>query len=181
METKNREKYLAIAVGVCVGLLLLNVVVFTPLTSNWKARQAKIADLRKQIQDGKMMMHRAAAIEDHWAQMNTNTLPNNLTLAESQLFKAFDGWARASYVTLAGQKPQSKDSDDPDYSNMEWRADVTGNLQQVFLFLHAVESSPMALKVESLELTTKDDNGSQLALGLTVSGLILNAPTNTTQ
>jgi hypothetical protein len=41
-----------------------------------------------------------------------------------------------------------------------------------------VEGSPMGLKVDSVELSTRDDRGSQLALGLTVSGLILNPPTN---
>jgi len=97
------------------------------------------------------------------------------------LFKAFSGWALSTGVTLVGQKPESKDSDDPAYRNEEWRADVTGNEQQIERFLYAVESSPLGLKVEEVEMNSKDDFGRQLALGLTVSGLILNSDTNTTQ
>jgi hypothetical protein len=36
----------------------------------------------------------------------------------------------------------------------------------------------MGLKVDSVELSSRDDRGTQLALGLTVSGLILNPSTN---
>ncbi|MGA3179912.1 MAG: hypothetical protein ABSF38_06180 [Verrucomicrobiota bacterium] len=183
METKSREKYLLIGVAVCVGLYLLNLIVISPMYAVWEARQKKIADLRKSIESGKVMVRRADLIEQRWNHMYVNTLSANPTAAESQLFRAFSGWAGSSGVVLVGQKPESKDSDDPDnYKNEEWRADVTGNVQQIERFLYAVESSPMGLKVEEVELNTRDDYGTQFALGLTVSGLILlNSPTNTTQ
>jgi hypothetical protein len=40
-----------------------------------------------------------------------------------------------------------------------------------------VEKDPLALKVETIEITSRDDNGQQLALALQVSGLLLNQPT----
>jgi hypothetical protein len=40
-------------------------------------------------------------------------------------------------------------------------------------FLYDVEKSPTALKLQEMELTSKDDNGRQIGLGLQVSGLIL--------
>lgn len=181
METKSREKLLFIGIGVCVGLYVLNWLVITPVYGLWQGRQKDIADLRKKIDNGNMMVRRADVIESNWNHMNVNTLSPNPTVAESQLFKAFSGWALSTGVTLVGQKPESKDSDDPAYRNEEWRADVTGNEQQIERFLYAVESSPLGLKVEEVEMNSKDDFGRQLALGLTVSGLILNSDTNTTQ
>lgn len=181
METKNREKILLITVGVIIGLYVLNVVVFTPIYDYWEARQKKIADLRKTIAEGKMMIRRGDSIEQRWNHMFVNTLSVNPTMAENQLFKAFSGWATASGAVLVGQKPESKDSDDPDYKNEEVRVDVTGNVQQIEQFLYAAESSPLGLKVEELELNSKDDFGNQFALGLTVSGLIINSTTNSTQ
>jgi hypothetical protein len=178
METKNREKYLFIAVGVGVGLLLLNYIVINPLTDSWKSRQEHIRSLRTQISDGLALKAHAASIEQHWNQMSTNTLPVNPTLAESQLFKSFQIWAQSSRVVLVSQKPQQKDSDDPEYNNEEWYADVTGSIDQIFNFLYSVESSPMGLKVDAVDLSARDERGAQLALGLTVSGLILNPPTN---
>jgi hypothetical protein len=178
METKNREKILFIAVAVGVGLLVLNYLVYNPLAASWSSRQENIKSLRAQISEGVALKAHAASIEQHWNQMFTNTLPANPTLAESQLFKAFQGWAQSSRVVLVSQKPQQKDSDDPSYNNEEWHADVTGSINQIFNFLYSVESSPIGLKVDAVDLSTRDERGAQLALGLTVSGLILNPPTN---
>jgi hypothetical protein len=36
-----------------------------------------------------------------------------------------------------------------------------------------MEKDPVALRVESLEITSKDESGRNLQVGLTVSGLIL--------
>ena len=180
METKKREKMLLIGVAACVGIYLANLLLVTPLCASWSGRRDKINNLRNTIQKGRDTMASAQTITDRWNQMCTNTLSVNQTVAESQLFKAFQGWAVSNRVVLAAQKPQPKEADDPqaDYSLEEWHADVTGSLEPIFNFLYAVESSPLGLKVDSIELSARDDYGRQLALGLTVSGLILNPQTN---
>lgn len=178
METKNREKMLLIVVGVCVGLYLLDLIVISPLCDSWSARQDKIKQLKTTIRDGLAMKDNAKSIEDQWNSMSSNTLPPNPTLAESMLFKSFQNWASSSQVILVGQRPQAKDSDDAAYSNEEWHADVTGSMSNIVNFLTSVEGSPLGLKVDSIELSSRDDQGAQLALGLTVSGLILNPDTN---
>jgi Tfp pilus assembly protein PilO len=163
---------LAVLTGGCVALWLLNLLVITPLTDSWHSRSARIAGLKKDIEQGNRLIQRESAIHQRWASMRTNALPGNPTVAESQLFKAFDQWAQDSGVTLASQKSQQKETDEG-YSTLEWRADLTGNIQSLLKFLYDAEKSPMALKVQSVELTSRDDNGQQLALGLQVSGLIL--------
>jgi hypothetical protein len=111
--------------------------------------------------------------------MKTNTLSTDPSVQEGQLFKAFQNWSTASRVVLISQKPAPKNNDeDPSYAEEEWHADVTGSLDQLVAFLYSVENGPLGLKVDSVELATRDDRGQQLALGLTVSGLILNPPTN---
>jgi hypothetical protein len=180
MEPKNREKMLLMAVGACVVLYLANLLIVSPLSNGWSARQDEIKKLKSTIDNGRMTIASAASIESNWSRMASNTLSANPTLAESQLFNAFQGWASSNNVVLVAQRPQAKPPDDPlaGYSTEEWHADVTGTLTQIFNFLYAVESSPMGLKVDSIELASRDDRGLQLALGLTVSGLILNPPTN---
>lgn len=177
-ETKNREKLLAILTGGAVALWLLNLFVFTPLMDSWHDRSVRIAGLRKDIEQGNLLIQREAGIHERWASMQTNALPANPTAAESQLFKSFDQWAQDSGVTLASQKSQQKDTDEG-YSTLEWRADLTGNIQSLLKFLIEAGHTPMALKVQTVELTSRDDNGRQIALGLQVSGLILS--TNTEQ
>jgi Tfp pilus assembly protein PilO len=182
METKKREKILLMIVGGCAALWLLNMLVITPLYNVWAGRQKEIADLRKQLADGKQTIRRADLIEAKWNHMYLNTFSPNSTAAESQMFKSFSSWASDSGVTLVSQKPENRE-DDPTlpYKNEECHVNVTGFLSQIAQFLYDVESSQKGLKVDSVEFTTRDDTGRQLSLDLTVSGLVLNAPTNTTE
>jgi len=145
------------------------------LAASWTARQKKTADLKDKITSGHTTLASAKSIEEQWDHMRTNTLSASSTASEDQLYKAFQNWSTSSKVVLIGQKPQSKDSDDTNYSNYELHVDVTGSLDQIFSFLYSVESGPLGLKVDAIDLSTRDDRGQQLALGLTVSGLILNS------
>jgi type II secretory pathway component PulM len=171
VETKNREKMLLIGAGVCVGLFILNWLLITPLTASWKHRATRIEDLRKSLQDGAALVRREGTIRDRWDGITTNALSSTPTVAERQLFDAFDRWVRQSRVTEGSFKPQLKQTDD-NYNVMECRADVTGNLQNIMNFLSNLQHEPLGIRVESLELTARDDAGQQLTLGMELSGLL---------
>jgi hypothetical protein len=87
--------------------------------------------------------------------------------------EAFDRWSQASRVTINSIKPQWKRGANEDYSLLECRVDAAGDLGTLTKFLYDVENSDMALRIESIELTSRDNDGRQLALGLSVSGLRL--------
>jgi len=40
--------------------------------------------------------------------------------------------------------------------------------------LYEIEKDPMGVKIQNMEITSRDETGQQLTLGLQVSGLILN-------
>jgi len=88
------------------------------------------------------------------------------------MLKAFDRWSQASSVSVSSLKPQWRQTDE-DYTLLECRADASGNMETLSRFLYEVEKDPLALKVEALEITSHDNDGQQLSLGLQVSGLLL--------
>jgi hypothetical protein len=104
--------------------------------------------------------------------MRTNTLDQDLSVADSQMLRAFDAWSRDSGVSIAGLRPQWKRTDS-DLQSREYRADVSGSLGSLSRFLYLAEADPLGIKIESVELTTRDKNGDQIALALLVSGLQL--------
>ena len=122
-----------------------------------------------------MTLGREDTIRERWDRMSTNALSSTPTVAERQLFDAFDHWVRTSGVAEGSFKPQLKDTDD-NYSVMECRADVTGNLPAIMNFLTNLEKDPLGIRLQSLELTSRDDTGQQLSLGLQLDGLLLPAP-----
>jgi len=175
MNLNRRQQLLAILAIVAVGLFIADRLVFTPLTNSWKARSDRITKLKEQVRDGAQTLKRENALREQWGMMSTNTLSVSKPEAESQMLKAFDRWSQAGGVSVSSIRPQWKEAED-DYKTLECRADVAGSLLAISHFLFQIERDPMGVKVDSMEMTARDNNGSQLALVLQVSGLLLNPP-----
>ena len=104
-----------------------------------------------------------------------HTLAENVSTAENEVLRAFERWSQESRISISSIKPQWKRGGDDDYVTLECRADAFGNISAVTRFLYEVEKDPLALKVESVEISARDSGGQQLELGLVVSGLQLNS------
>ncbi len=178
MNLNKRQQLLAILVIVAVGLFVADPLVFEPLEARWKARSAGIAKLKQQVRDGTETLKREQALRERWAMMSTNTLPVSKSEAESRMLKAFERWSQAGGVSVSSIRPQWKEAED-DYKTLECRADVAGSLSAISRFLFQIERDPMGVKVDSMELTARDNEGSRLALVIQVSGLLLNPPKQT--
>ncbi len=176
MQIKNRQQLLAILAAGGVALLVADRLVITPLKDAWKARAERIVQLRRAVTEGAKLREpvRERSIRGRWNNMKTNMLPENISAAENQVLRAFDRWSQDSRISIASIKPQWKQIED-DYMTYECRADAFGSLQAITRFLYEIEKDPMALKIDSVEINARDNNGQQLSLGLQVSGLRLNS------
>ena len=176
MQIKNRRQLLIIGAITVIALFAGDQLVLSPLTAAWGARAMRIAELRKQISQGKLLVQREQGIRGHWEQMRTNALPNNTSAAEQQVVTAIDRWAQESGVAISAITPQWKHDSD-DFMTYECRVDATGDLGKLSRFLYSVERDPMALKLELVELGARDKEGQVISLGMQLSGLVLNTPT----
>ena len=172
MQIRNRQQVLVIAAVAVAVLLIGDRLVLSPLLKAWSGRATRIAELRKEVAQGKMLLQREQGIRSRWEHMTRNALPNNTSAAEQQVFKAIDSWAQNSGVAIAAITPQWKHDSD-DYTTFECRVDAAGDLGKLSRFLHSVERDPAALKLELVELGARDKEGQQLSLGLQLSGLVL--------
>ena len=175
MQIKNRQQLLIIVAGTAFGLLIADALILSPLIHSWKARSVQIADLRKKVDDGDKLLKRADALTSRWALMQTNALPNDTSLAEQRVLGAFDKWSQDARISVNSITPQWKRERDENYQTLECRVDAAGSVGTLAKFLFNVERDPMALKIESVEITSRDKDGQNLSLGLQVSGLMLNS------
>lgn len=176
MSIQNRQQFLALLAGAAVALLAVNYLVLEPLSRSWKARSERLAKLRKSVESGNTLLGREAGLRETWNRMRTNTLAQDVSVADSQMLRAFDSWSKDSGVSIGGLRPQWKRTDN-DLQSREYRADVTGNLAALTRFLYLAEVDPLGIRIESVELTSRDRNGDQIALALLVSGLQLRPST----
>jgi len=173
MPIKNRQQLLIIVAGAVFGLLIADALILSPLTKSWQARSKRITELRKQVDDGEKLLKRADALKSRWEQMQKNALPNNNSAAEQQVLTAFDKWSQDARISVNSITPQWK-RDRDELLTLECRVDASGTVGTLAKFLYNVEHDPMALKIESVEISTRDKDGQNLSLGLQVSGLVLN-------
>jgi len=173
MSPEKRQQLLAVIAVGAIALLAGDRLVRAPLFKSWTERSARIVQLRRDVEKGRQLVEREQTIRSRWENMRTNTLPSQVSAAESQVLRSFDRWSQDSRISINSIKPQWKSGAD-DHVTLECRVDAVGTLPTLTRFLYDIEKDPLALKVESLEITARGDDGQQLALGLQVSGLLLN-------
>ena len=171
-DPKNRQHLLMLAAIAVVALFLGERVIFTPMVNSWKARSARITELKTKVHNGEALQERGKSLTERWAEMKTNALPADAATAESHVLRAFEKWSQASGVSVSSIRPTWKRAGD-DYMTLECRADIAGNLPDVTRFLYEVEHDPLGVKVDSADIATRDTDGAQITLGLQVSGLQL--------
>lgn len=172
MPTKNRQQTLIIAALSIIGLFAVDQFVIEPLIKVWKARETRITEMRASIAAGKAIVQRERGIRNYWRDISERTLTNNASAAEHRVFQAVDRWAQNSGAVISGVNPQWK-RDSEDFTTYECHVDVTGDLRRLSLFLYNVEKEPLALRLQSVELSARDKEGAQLSLALQFSGLML--------
>jgi Tfp pilus assembly protein PilO len=176
IDLKNRQQVLLLTALTVVGLFIANLIVFTPLANAWKTRADRLATLRKQVAQGIQLQQRQASLRSRWEQIRRNTLPNDNSAAEQQVFNAIENWKQSSGATVTAINPQWKHDAD-DYMSYQCRLDAAGDLSVLSKFLYALEQDPIALKLESVELGTRDKQGQQLTLAIQFNGLVLTPQT----
>ncbi|HEX3625475.1 MAG TPA: type 4a pilus biogenesis protein PilO [Verrucomicrobiae bacterium] len=172
MEIKNRQQRLLVVTLVVAGLYIANLAIYGPLVKWWKSRQADVAELKQEVNDGNALIRRESAIRDKWQHIQSNALANDPSQAEQKVLKAFDSWASYTGVNVESITPQWQ-NDQNDYSTLDCRVEASGDLETLSRFVYQIENDPMDLQLESVELTASDDKGRQLTLGLQISGLAL--------
>lgn len=173
MQIKNRQQFLTILTITAVALLAIDKIISPPLVQLWHDRSARIRDLRNQVSEGESLKRGKDSIRNLWAKMQAGTLPNNTTVAEQQLFTGLNSWSQKSGISLNTVTPQWKQGSDPTYKTLECRVEATGSIDHLSQFLYYLEEDPMALKLQTVELTSRDNDGTLIGLGVQVSGLVL--------
>lgn len=173
MKSLPRQRLLLLASGVLVGLLALDRLVVGPGLAHWRARTTEIAALERTLAAGRGLVESRERTEAAWRRLREGALPGDPSLAEQRLLAALETGARAEGVELTGLRPRWRKGGSSEASFLECRLDASGSFPALVRLLGELEKSPLALRVESIELSARDEGGQRLALALTVTGLRL--------
>ena len=173
LDPQQRQRVLLITALICVGLVILDRVVLRPYTAAWHARSEKIQQLKMKIQQGELLLRREAGLRRLWNQMLQASLPKDRSEAGNQLLQAVATWARKSQIIFTSMTPQWKDGETQDYALLECRATATGSLNALARFLYYLETDPLPVRIEEVQISSEDDRGQKLRMTIRFSGLQL--------
>jgi len=175
VKIKNRQEFLVMLTVAAFALLVGVNFILEPLGGWWSARQTQIKELRTKVIEGQQLIRRESGIRSRWKEMSANALPANTSLAEQKLLTAVDGWSRSSGAEVTSLMPQWK-NESTNYLTLTCRVETAGNLSTLSRFLYDLERGPLALRLDSLELTARDKEGQQMTLSTEINGLALVQP-----
>lgn len=177
MNPNQRQRLLTVVAASMIAIWLGDRLLLTPLLRAWRTRAENLAQLRERVAKGESMLDREQALRSRWETMQTNALSGEVSAAVTQMLKAFERWTRDSGVSVSGIRPQWKRNPE-DFLTLECHAEAAGNLSALTRFLYLIEKDPLAVRVDSLDLSSKrDKEGQQLSLVLQVSSLFLGQAT----
>lgn len=173
----NRNRLLVITVAVCLGLLILDRIVLGPMLEGWKQREARIAKLETQIAKGEALLSHKAGYEARWDEMVKNSLPAEQSEAELMIYSALNDWSKSG-LSLNSQRPQPWVIEKDGTRHVDFRVLATGSIGSIARFLYDVEQDPRALRVQDIEISARDDAGSNLSLNMLLTGVTLRGGRN---
>ena len=178
MKADQREWYLKIGAAAAVGLLLLDWLVLTPAIASWHAQSERIALLQQKVDRGHELLRREDSIRERWADMQRANLPQDVSVAENQVFNAIGRWANKSGFPFPSITLQWQNHDEG-FDTLECRAAGNGTQATIAKFIYEMEIDHLPVNLEECEITTRDTHGSQLALSARFSFLRLATAENT--
>ncbi|MCC6486836.1 MAG: hypothetical protein IT364_04990 [Candidatus Hydrogenedentes bacterium] len=175
MKNLGHHRLLVFAAIGMASLLFADRLVLSPLWSLWSERQTRIADLQTAVEQDQALCEREDGIRKRWQSMLEGSLPASESEAESLVLRSVNEWAGMHGVQVTTVKPRWS-VEEKESALLECRATALGSLRALSGFLHALETSPLALRVEEVALVPRDDRGSLLSLELRFTGLVLAKP-----
>jgi len=168
----KREKLLLSVALLAVAIFIGDRLVLGPLVNSWKIRNDKIEKLERDISKAEILLPRLKRDKTIWRTYFGDNLNSTNTIAEDEVLRAIENWTSDSGILLTSIKPQWQNHDDR-YRTYDVRLVAEGTMQEAVEFVHAIESDELPLKIEKLELASREKTGKLISVSVHFTGLQL--------
>ncbi|MCX7014872.1 MAG: GspMb/PilO family protein [Candidatus Sumerlaeota bacterium] len=180
-DPKQRQRLMLIVAACLIGAFASDRLVFTPQWTAWNARAARIAQLEQDLSRGRDQAARRAELVRRWREMEKRSLPASPAAAEDLILKSVGQWAKECRLDLSSVKPRPPAEGGRDTKNacprLGFRASARGSIQAIAQFLWRLESAPLPLHVDEIEIAARDKGkggaSDELSLDIQFNGLLM--------
>jgi type II secretory pathway component PulM len=163
MMLSSRERWIAIATAVVVGLLLLDRVLLSPLLKRLDAANAQLQQHQDALRRADQLFDNRLRAQRRWRDMAGKTLASDAPTAESQVLNRAREWAQAAGLTLTSLKPERNERE-RDFQKITIRATGTGTMSQVSRFVYATQVADIPIRITDIQILARRDGTDDLSL-----------------
>ena len=168
----KREKLLLTVALVVVSILIGDRLVLGPLVNSWQIRNKEIEKLEENIDKGNKLLPREKSTIKKWHTYLRDNLNSTNSIAQAEVLRARVNWTGDSGISFQSEKGEWRNHDDR-YQTYDVRLVAEGTMREVVEFVHAIESDALPLKIEQLELASREKTGQLISVSVHFTGLQL--------
>lgn len=176
MVVSKRERYIAIAAGIVIGVLALDALVYTPLSERTQALDEQLDEKNAALGEAALLFDRSKKMNREWSTLAGRAVTHTASDAESQVLNRVRQWAQEAGLTLAQLKPDRTEQL-KDFHVTSFRASATGGMSQIGRFLYSIETATIPIRVTDVTVSTRKEGTDELSVTLTVTTIFLPSST----
>ena len=109
---------------------------------------------------------------EEWRTYREANLNSTNSIAQAQVLRAIENWTDDSDISVQLDKGEWRNHEDR-YQTYDVRLVAEGTMQEAVEFVHAIESDKLPLKIEQLELASREKTGKLISVSVHFTGLQL--------
>lgn len=170
MVLSKREKFVAIALGGALAVLVLDRLVYTPLNDWGDQLATDQAELQQNEDQQQTLFQRQHNLRKVWAELNSGGLKSDASEAEAQVEHELSQWAQESGVALTSLHPEPR-SPKNGFLQINFLATGTGTLAGASKLMYRIETAKIPLRLEDVQLASRKEGNDDLTITLKLSTL----------
>ncbi len=171
MALTKRELNLLIFCMAAIVILLSDKYVISPILAARTATSEQRAEISAQKQENVIIVNTSGpAAQRKWKQMQKDGLVDNSAKAESQVINYLNELSTRHRILLSSIQPNHGEKKDG-IGIIEFI--IAGNAQALncYEFIWNIETTPIPLKIQSLQISSKDTSSGQVSIQLKISSI----------
>jgi hypothetical protein len=166
----KRERYIAIGVIAVVVILALDQIILEPFLTKRSDLAKADTEAMTAIDHGNDTLAKERKLRPIWTAMQAGGLKADPATAESQFLHALRDWAQESQLTLTALKPE-RNAIENKFQLISYRATATGSMRSITEMLWRIETAPIPVRINDLEITPRKEGTDDLSVQFGVSTL----------
>ncbi len=171
MVLSKRERIILIVTLACVGLLIANTFVITPVQTRLSDMETERTRLAGELGEANALLDFRQRKQREWKTQMSDGL-RNAGEVESRVSSALTGWSNRARLSLSSIKPDRGISE-KGLQEMIFTVVGKGSLDAVAQFLWQIETAALPVKIKSMQLGSSSDVGESMSVQLYLSALYL--------